>query len=90
MTINEVETLQDLGIYFSDWMRFNCNLYDDASIRKANNFLEDLTQRFSLSSEERNYIFSRVFIQESQSNEATLRLARMANSIKIKMRAKGK
>lgn len=90
MTKNEVETLEDLGIYFSDWVRNNCTLYDNETIRKIGEFLDDLSRYFSLSNEEKNYISSKVFLQESQSNEATLKLARMANTIKIKARRKEK
>ena len=40
----------------------------------------------NLSDEEKNYVFSRIFLCESQSNEATLKLAQMANKIKVKGR----
>lgn len=90
MTKNEVETLEDLGIYFSDWVQNNCTLYDNETIRKIDEFLDDLSRYFNLSNEEKNYISSKIFLQESQSNEATLKLARMANTIKIKDRRKGK
>lgn len=90
MTKNEVETLEDLGIYFSDWVQNNCTLYDNETIRKIDEFLDDLSRYFNLSNEEKNYISSKIFLQKSQSNEATLKLARMANTIKIKDRRKGK
>lgn len=51
MTKNEVETLEDLGIYFSDWVQNNCTLYDNETIRKIDEFLDDLSRYFNLSNE---------------------------------------
>ncbi len=88
MTIDDVETLQDLGIYYSNWVRVNCNSFDRDSVKMAGDYLNKLASHFKLLENEKHYIASRVFLQESQSNEATLKLARMANTIKIKARGK--
>lgn len=87
MTIDEVETLEDLGIYFSDWVYENSNSIDN-DFHEANKFLNTLASQFQLSEDEKKYVCSRSFIQKSQSNEASLRLARMAKDIKIKDRLK--
>lgn len=86
MTIDEVDTLEDLGFYISEYMRNNCNIYDKSSIQQASRYLDILVKQFNLSDEEKNYVFSRIFSCESQSNEATLKLAQMANKIKVKGR----
>ena len=86
MTIDEVNTLEDLGCYFSEYMRNNCNINDDNSIRQASRYLDILAKQFRLSDEEKNYVFGRIFLCESQSNAATLKLAQMASKIKVKGR----
>lgn len=87
MNLNDVETLQDLGIYFSEQLR-RIDVYDSNFTHEANTLLSNLVRQFGLSENEKQYIYSRVFLQESQSNEATLKLAQMANKIKIKNRKK--
>lgn len=85
MDLNDVETLQDLGVYFSEQLR-RIDIYDPNFARESDRLLSNLVRQFSLSEDEKQYICSRVFSQESQSNEATLKLAQMANKIKIKNR----
>lgn len=87
MDLDNVETLQDLGVYFSEQLR-RIDVYDPNYAHEANSLISNLVRQYSLSEEEKQYICSKVFLQESQSNEATLKLAQMANKIKIKNRKK--
>lgn len=87
MELNDIETLQDLGEYFSEQLR-RISVHDPNFAREANRLISYLVRQFSLSEDEKQYIYGRVFLQESQSNEATLKLAQMANRIKVKNRKK--